>query len=379
MIHTTVQYNTHSPNNTLSSKLIANFRTLLLPMKFRSFFSKESDPQSQNVCCSGVMPKKGQCFEVNGQVFACGEIMSPTSAGIEKGKILGAAPIHSMHSIPDISLMQSISEECISPHSYNPANPDWDMAVFDEQKKKNVRQKHQDTNIKDDKETNTIGSMWAWMFNSGASHSAKSSGTGQGFDSKCPTCQSLFVHKESEDKEQLPPFCEECESYYVQEGEEDSYALESLVTTLTADDDDNNAGRNRMTKGKIVVIPISKSESYGPALCGMLGTKKLGSKPTKTSSMTKSHDSSVSNVSTSSSQGSTWGTLTTTSHEEMSLTTNTPISSPIVQIESTDNPTGSVFDDDESLLQRISESDAEIQFATTIDEELLILADPHQV
>jgi len=352
-------------------------------MKFKSLFSKESDPQSQNICCSGVMPKKGQCFEVNGQVFACGEIMSPTSAGIEKGKIHGAAPIHSIHSIhslPDISLMQSVSEECISPHSYNTANPDWDMAVFDEQKMKNARQKHQETKIKEAKETKTIGSMWSWIFNSVASHSTHSSGKGQGSDTKCPTCQSLFVHKESEDKEQLPPFCEECESYYVKEGEEDSYALESLVTTLTADDDDNNAGRNRMTKGKIVVIPISKSESYDPALCGMLGRKKSESKSTKTSSMTRSHDSSISNASTSSSQGSTWGTLTTTSQEEMSLTTaNTQVSSHIVQIESTDNPTGSVFDDDESLLQQNSESDAEIQFATTIDEELLILGDPHQV
>jgi len=322
------------------------------------------------------MPKNGQCFEVNGQVFACGEIMSPTSAGIEKGKILGAAPI-----LPDISLMQSVSEECMSPHAYNPpANPDWDMAVVDEQKKTNVGQKHQETKIKEDKERKTKGSMWKWMFNSGTSHSAKSSGKGQSFDTKCPTCQSLFVHKGSEDKEQLPPFCEECKSYYVKEGEEDSYALESLVTTLTADDDDNNAGRNRMTKGKIVVIPISKSESYVTALCGMLATKKIESKSTKSSSMTRSNDSSVFNASVSSSQGSTWGTLTTISQEDMSQTTNTPLSSHIVQIESQDNPTDSVFDDDEeSLLQQNSEYDAEIEYATTNDEELIILGDPHQV
>jgi hypothetical protein len=135
-----------------------------------------------------------------------------------------------------------------------------------------------------------------------------------------------------------------------------------------------------MTKGKIVVIPISKSESYNPALCGMLGRKKYKSKSTTISSMTRSHDSSISNASMSSSQGSTWGTLTSTSHEETSLTTaNTPASSSIVQIKSTENLTGSAFDDDESLLRQNSESDAGIQSATTIDEELLILGDPHQV
>lgn len=308
------------------------------------------------------------CFELNGEVFACGEVVSPTSSGMEKGQILAAAPyvnisnIGRHRTIPDISLIQSLSEECMSPHGHNPVNPDWDMTLFHEQKSQGKQKK----TLK--KKVDGNDSLWKkWMFRM----SLKKSRRGPWLDPECPTCQSLLFYQENKDKEQLPPFCTVCKSYYVKEGQEASGALESLVSALTSDDDYCKASRNSITKGKIVVIPGTKNETPFPELCGLL-CAKFESNTRLYSTITRSNDSRE-NVSSS------YDSMLTPATEEMSQLAETSIaSSPIASVETKDILIDTV-DDEDNYVRLVPSPQTEIQTANLEEEEFAILRDPQQV
>ena len=259
------------------------------------------DHPGKKFLCSEILPHRGKCFEINGEIFACGEIISPTSAGIEKGRIFTAIPptpifnstprvklLSSELRIPDISLMASLSDECMSPHSYKSVSvPDssksWDMSVLDKMAntstgKTKYRKPSAKKKAKMSKKKKSLKtSFWKGMFDLNActreSYASKSS-TSLGVSLKCPQCsRMLLIRKNANTKQKLPPFCGVCKSYFVREVETDKDELNSLVMTLSSE------GQHE-EKGRIVVLEKALNLLNFPFLCG--STAQIADAETRT-------------------------------------------------------------------------------------------------
>ena len=211
--------------------------------------------------CTNIIPKNGQCFEINGEMFACGQVVSPTAAGngIERGQILRpSSPVKI--EIPNISIMPSLSDECMSPHSYRVPDDE------DEEQQVNLKEKLQALN-KPQGSTIQKTSFWKWMFNSDTSFGTKMQHCSVGLSYSCPQCgQKLLYQEETKTKQSLPPFCPACRAYFVLEGETDQ--LDSLTRALSAED---SQGRNELcpSKGKIVLLENHQVVPQMTGLCGI--------------------------------------------------------------------------------------------------------------
>jgi hypothetical protein len=328
---------------------------------------------------SEIGPEKGKCFAVNGEIFAGGELFSPVSAGMRKGKIV--APVPQMNSspsallaqkIPDISLIASLSDENMSPHSYKsiPEAESWDMTLLDHadnkrssSRKRLAKAKRSSNSAKKEKKgvfwewilntgsctplkcskdylpaktlhacphcSNTLShkakgppfchecqfyfvseteqavlpstsncsnnkpienkpntqnrSLWKWIFNSGTCNPDFNSGTtcNPDFNSEtcvsknlssgslpsCPHCTKILINQENaQTKDFFPPFCKDCQTYFVTESEASNRGLDSLVTALCADHP-YDTYQGRPSKGKITVLRENTKLSF-PPLCG---------------------------------------------------------------------------------------------------------------
>jgi len=219
----------------------------------------EGFKQKGKLICTDLILEKGKCFEINGEIFACGEVVSPTAAGIEKGQIFSAAPSYynieagrnpARPEIPDISLLASMSDECLSPHSYKvpesvESSESWDRSTMqDIGRKRKPSQKEKTVNI--------FSYIWKMNFNSGTLFPSKVDKNGL---ITCPQCSHMLLHrKNAVTQQKFPPFCSACNSYFVKEGEVDNNELDSLACCA---------------KGKIVVLEKTKNAVSFPALCGI--------------------------------------------------------------------------------------------------------------
>jgi len=220
---------------------------------------------------------------MNGEIFACGELLSPVSA--EKGKIFTTVPPPTNASpspsfsrkmeIPEISLFASLSDECMSPHSYKALNAaeSWDMSVLDQIEKQGRPRRNSTRSKRFSKSAQkkpANGSFWNWFFNSGSCEPLSCAINDLSWGSSlstCPHCSRILLNQQNaETRQNFPPFCATCQTYFVSEAGAENNELDALVTALSSDDP-NEASADRPSKGKIVVVK-EKTMLSCPTLCG---------------------------------------------------------------------------------------------------------------
>lgn len=217
--------------------------------------------------CDEAM-KTGECFEIDGEFYACGTVCSPSS--MQKGKIYFAESIE----IPDVSMIQTESDvtddTAIVDKKLDPRE-DWDLDTM------NKMQKPKPTSIEktcakailDNDQKST--SVWRKLKESISMQSFLNFNSVQMEKMYCPTCKlDLCQPKMKKMQESLPLFCQGCSSYLLQEDTVSENALDSLVEALTGE-----SGENIPEKGKIRVLDHMVKNTPFTFLCGSMQSSSV--------------------------------------------------------------------------------------------------------
>ena len=192
-------------------------------------------------------------------------------------------------------LGKSYSDECMSPHSYNvvPEAKSWDMSVLDQIEKdgEKSRQKSRRSKISSDYDGKSSAkiSFWKLFLNSVSCSSVNQDSLCLppltcdmngllcvSTDlSTCPQCSRVLFYQENKETK-FPPFCTDCQTYFVSEADAGSKQLDDLINALSSDDFDDASSPDRLSKGKIVVLQENALVSC-PTLCGS-NTKQINLK-----------------------------------------------------------------------------------------------------
>lgn len=217
--------------------------------------------------CDEAM-KTGECFEIDGEFYACGKVCSPSN--MQKGKIYFAESIE----IPDVSMIQTESDvtddTAIMDKKLDPRE-DWDLETTNKmQKPKPTSTEKTCAHAILDNDQKSI-SVWRKFKESITTQNFLNFKSVQMEKIYCPTCQlDLCQPKMNKMQESLPFFCHGCSSYLVQEDTASENALDSLVEALTGE-----SGENIPEKGKIRVLDHMVKNTPFTFLCGSMQSSSV--------------------------------------------------------------------------------------------------------
>ncbi len=222
-------------------------------------------------CGNLFSPQKGKCFDINGEIFVCGEVVSPTAAGIERGKIYTATENDKIPSkakfiprhVPDVSLLVSSSEECEFINKsdrytvqYKEINETATSNISCQTRAGcNKADEGNESYVESPKEGDTglsWSSLWrsfkssATMFQPGIALSRTKM--------NCPQCSRKLVYQRNMiTGRAFPPFCTDCKAYFVLE-DNCSGDIEALRDALMEDENGDVALAFRPTEGRIIML-----------------------------------------------------------------------------------------------------------------------------
>jgi len=222
-------------------------------------------------CGTLFSPQKGKCFDINGEVFVCGEVVSPTADGIVKGKIYSSNDFTATETsrldqtngshmephwasstpsnLPNISLLNSLSDDYQSPGTVDK------YKVLSDAKKE-----QKDSKLKGGSSIFKHFNCSVALLQTMTQTSNLSCSTNSNM---CPQCeeQTLVVNNKPFTMfPSLPPFCTTCKAYFVND-DDNPKDLETLRDALMGDDGPSSMLDCRPSKGKIVMLSSKKEES----------------------------------------------------------------------------------------------------------------------
>ncbi len=236
-------------------------------------------------CGTLFSPRKGKCFDINGEIFVCGEVVSPTAAGIERGKIYTGTDYDKTLSLakfaptnaPDISLLASLSEECevlkadrytVQSEEINEPAAALDISSQEGASYNKVEEDNEITMETSKEKDSRLSLMSLWksfkssasMFQSGIALSRTKM--------DCPQCARKLVYQTNMvTGRAFPPFCKGCKAYFVLE-DDCSGDIEALRDALMENAYADVALAFRPTEGKIIMLdegtksPLSSSSDF---------------------------------------------------------------------------------------------------------------------